>query len=126
MDPLSTSFPKLAPSYGVAQLAWSPRVSVGWELVTGRACPVPVPRTSAGSLLWAASPVFRLRPSCRELWVRRESLTTQPTPLTFKKTKVRGGERVFNDVFLFARNKIFCFYFQPAACPPLGPSRCLQ
>lgn len=48
------------------------------------------------------------------------------TPSHFFKINVRGGERVFNDVFLFSRNKIFCFYFKPAACPPLGPSRCLQ
>ena len=47
-------------------------------------------------------------------------------PSHFKKIKARGGERVINDVFLFSGNKIFCFYFKPAVCPPLGPSRCLQ
>ena len=54
--PLFTSFPKLAPRYGVARLAWSPRVGVGWELVSGIAGPVPAPRDCAGPLLPTASP----------------------------------------------------------------------
>lgn len=62
MDPLFTSFPKLAPSYGVAQLAWSSHVGVGWGWISGKSCLVLVPTTSPGSLLWTASPVARLRP----------------------------------------------------------------
>lgn len=123
--PLFTSFPKLAPRYGVARLAWSPRVGV--ELVSGIAGPVPAPRDCAGPLLPTASPSrrplrARLPGAVGPSWV----FDCSTTPSHFLKIKVRGGDGVFNDVFLFSRNKIFCFHFKPAACPPLGPSRCLQ